>query len=53
MFNIMVVVDAYSKFFDVVPMDYAMSATTIKVLRHISPVLGLPEHIVTDNGSRS
>ena len=40
------------KYLDVVPMDHATSATTIKALRHIFSMLGLPEHIVTDNGSQ-
>ena len=48
----LVVVDAYSKYLDVVPMDHATSATTIKALRHIFSIFGLPEHIVTDNGSQ-
>ena len=48
----LVVVDAYSKYLDVVPMDHATSATTIKALPHIFSIFGLPEHIVTDNGNQ-
>ena len=49
---LLVVVDAFSKFLDVVPMDHATCATTIKVLRPVFSVFGLPEHTVTDIGSQ-
>ena len=48
----LVIVDAYSKYLEVVPMSHATSATTISALRHVFSSLGLPEHIVTDNGSQ-
>ena len=48
----LVVVDAYSKYLDVIPMAHATSATTISALRHLFSVFGLPEHLVTDNGSQ-
>ena len=48
----LVVVDAYSKYLEVVPMSHATSATTISALRHVFSSFGLPEHIVTDNGSQ-
>ena len=48
----LVVVDAYSKYLEIVPMSHATSATTITALRHIFSNFGLPEHIVTDNGSQ-
>lgn len=48
----LVVVDAYSKYVEIVPMSHATSATTISALKHIFSCFGLPEHIVTDNGSQ-
>ncbi|CAB4020684.1 Transposon Ty3-G Gag-Pol poly [Paramuricea clavata] len=48
----LVVVDAYSKYLDIVPMSNATSTTTITALRHIFSNFGLPEHIVSDNGSQ-
>ena len=48
----LVVVDAYSKFFEIVPMTHATSTNTITALRHIFSYFGLPEHLVTDNGTQ-
>ena len=48
----LVVVDAYSKYLEIVPMSNATSTTTITALRHIFSNFGLPEHIVSDNGSQ-
>ena len=48
----LVVVDAYSKYLEVVPMNQATSLTTIAALRHLFSVFGLPEHLVSDNGSQ-
>ena len=48
----LVIVDAYSKYLKVVPRSHATSVTTISALRHVFSSLGLPEHIVTDNGSQ-
>ena len=48
----LVVVDAYSKYLEIVPMYNATSTTTITALRHIFSNFGLPEHIVSDNGSQ-
>ena len=45
-------VDAYSKYLDVIPMAHATSATTISALHHLFSVFGLPEHLVTDNDSQ-
>ena len=42
------IVDAYSKYLEVVPMSH----TTISALRHVFSSSGLPEHAVTDNGSQ-
>ncbi|CAM1309442.1 Uncharacterised protein g5157 [Pycnogonum litorale] len=48
----LVVVDAFSKYFDVIPMTSATSANTIQALRHLFRYFGLPEHLVSDNGSQ-
>jgi len=48
----LVVVDAYSKYLDIIPMTEVTSARTIAALRHTFSYFGLPEHIVTDNGSQ-
>ncbi|XP_015765071.1 PREDICTED: uncharacterized protein K02A2.6-like [Acropora digitifera] len=45
----LVIVDAYSKFVEVVPMGQATTTNTIAALRR---VFSLPEHLVTDNGSQ-
>ena len=45
-------VDAYSKFVEVVPLTHATSANTIAALRNIFCYFGLPEHLVTDNGTQ-
>ena len=45
-------VDAYSKFVEVVPMTNATSANTNTAFRHILSYFGLPEHLVTDNGTQ-
>ena len=48
----LVIVDAHSKFVDVVPMPHATTANTIAALRHVFSCLGLPECLVTDNGTQ-
>jgi transposase InsO family protein len=48
----LVIVDAYSKYLDVIPMEHATSGTTKNALRHVFSNFGLPEHIVTDNRSQ-
>ena len=48
----LVTVDAFSKFLDIIPMSQATSAATIQALRRLFSFFGLPEHIVTDNGSQ-
>ena len=45
-------VDAYSKFLEVVPMTHATSTNTISALRQIFSYFGLPEHLLTDNGTQ-
>ena len=48
----LVVVNAYSTFLEIVPMTHATSTNTITALRHIFSYFGLPEHLVTDNGTQ-
>jgi transposase InsO family protein len=48
----LVVVDAYSKYLDITPMKEATTENTIQALRKLFSYFGLPEHIVTDNGSQ-
>ena len=48
----LVTVDAFSKLLDIIPMSQATSAATIQALRRLFSFFGLPEHIVTDNGSQ-
>ena len=47
----LIVVDAHSKWLEVFPMKTATSET-IEALRRLFSQFGLPEHIVTDNGSQ-
>ena len=48
----MVVVDAYSKFPEVVKMTNTTDETTISALRDIFSTHGFPEILVSDNGSQ-
>ena len=48
----LVIVDAYSKYVQIIPMKTATSVGTIKALRRLFATFGLPIHIITDNGSR-
>ena len=48
---LLVVVDAFSKWIDVFPVKSASSATTIAKLRTLFANHGIPESIVSDNGS--
>ena len=48
----LVMVDAYSRFVDVIPMQHATSASTIAALRRNFALFGLPHHIVSDNGTQ-
>ena len=47
----LIVVDAYSKWMEVVPIHHATSKTTIDKLRVIFVMHGLPEMLVSDNGT--
>ena len=48
----LVIVDAHSKYLDVVPMTHATTSGVISALRQNFSIFGLPEHIVSDNGSQ-
>ena len=48
----LVIVDAYSKFLDIFVMNKADASNTIERLRRVFSIFGLPEHIVSDNGSQ-
>ena len=48
----LVIVDAYSKFVEVVPMGQATKTNTIASLRRVFSCFGLPDHLVTDNSSQ-
>ena len=48
---LLVVVDAFSKWIDIFPVKSASSATTIDKLRILFANHGIPESIVSDNGS--
>ena len=45
-----VLVDAHSKWPEIVPMSSTSSAKTIEVLRNLVVSYGLPQQIVSDNG---
>ncbi len=49
--KIFVLIDAHSKWMDVYPVNSATSATTIECLRNSFSNHGLPELIVSDNGT--
>ena len=46
----LVLIDAHSKWLDVLPVSTATSTNTIDKLRQVFSTHGLPEKIVTDNG---
>ena len=48
--SFLIVVDAFSKWPEVIPMQSTTSVSTIKVLMQLIATHGLPERIVTDNG---
>src|SRR5258705_13753750 len=47
----LVTVDAYSKWLEVEPVASSAAATTISALRRLFATHGIPDVIVTDNGS--
>ena len=48
---LLVVVDSYTKWLEVFPMKCATSEATISRLRGLFATHGLPEHVVSDNGT--
>ena len=48
--NFLIVVDAYSKWLEVIPMSSMTSLKTIEVLRTLFARFGIPEEVVSDNG---
>ena len=48
----LVVVDAHSKWPEVVPVSSTTSSSTIEVLRDLFARFGIPEQIVSDNGTQ-
>ena len=49
-YSYLIVVDAHSKWPEIIPMQSTTSVSTIKVLMQIFAIHGLPERIVSDNG---
>ena len=47
-----VIVDAFSKWPEVIEMNSSTTAKTIEALRHVFAIHGLPEQIVSDNGAQ-
>ena len=48
----LVVVDAHSKWLEVIPVSSTTSSSTIEVLRDLFARFGIPRQIVTDNGAQ-
>ena len=48
----LVIVDAFSKWPEIIEMNCSTAAKTIEALRHIFAIHGLPEQIVSDNGAQ-
>ena len=48
--NFLIVVDAFSKWLEVIPMSSMTSLKTIKVLRTLFALYLMPEEMVSDNG---
>ena len=48
----LVIVDAYTKYLEIVPLSNATSESTVTALRHLFSVFGIPEHVVSDNGTQ-
>ena len=48
----LVIVDAYSRFLEIVPMDRATSTGTIAAMQRVLGIFGLPSHVVSDNGAQ-
>lgn len=48
--NLLIVVDAHSKWIDAIEVNSTTSSQTIKELRRLFAIFGLPETVVSDNG---
>jgi len=48
---LLVVIDAFSKWIEVFPVKSASSSTTIEKLRALFATHGIPESVISDNGS--
>ena len=48
----LIVIDAYSKWLEVIPVSAANSSVTIEHLRNMFATHGLPKSLVTDNGTQ-
>ena len=48
----LVVVDAHSKWPEVIPVSFTISSSTIEVLRDLFARFGIPEQIVSDNSAQ-
>ena len=48
--NYLVVVDSFTKWFEVVPMKSTTASRTVEELRKLFAQHGLPEELVSDNG---
>lgn len=46
----MIVVDAHSKWLEVIPMKSTTTEKTLEVLHNLFAAYGLPEQLVSDNG---
>ena len=49
-YQVLVIMDAHSKWIDAAPLQSATATTTINVLRRFFASFGLPEELVSDNG---
>ena len=49
----LVVMDAHSKWLEVVPMKIATALNTIQHIRQLFAQFGIPESVVSDNGPQS
>ena len=50
--DVLIVVDAFSKWIEAICVNNATSATTVRVLRRLFSTHGIPETVVTDNGTQ-
>ena len=48
----LVVIDAHSKWIEVFPMSHAIALTTVQHLRQLFAQFGIPDSIVSDNGTQ-